>query len=137
MSATPTRSRRPLTGPFWAAVDRHELVRPVCERCGKSFFTPQVLCPVCQSSSWSYRPSTGRGRVHSHTTIHRPPDPTFTAPYIVADVELDEGWRMLTWIVDCEPEEVRIDLPVRVRFVEGPGGDVLPAFAPDRAEEAR
>lgn len=133
MSAPLARSERPLTGPFWAAVDRRELVRPVCDRCGRSFFSPQVLCPTCQSPDWTYLPSSGTGHVHSHTTIHRPPEPRFAAPYVVADVEVDEAWRLLTWIVDCEPDEVRIGLPVRVRFVEGVDGELLPAFAPDPA----
>ena len=125
------RAARPLTGPFWAAVDRHELVRPVCDECGRSFFTPQVVCPYCLSSAWRYRKSTGRGKVYSHTTVHRPPDPSFEAPYVIADVGLDEGWRMLTWIVNCDPESVTIDLAVQVCFVRGPDGGLLPAFEPE------
>lgn len=124
------RAERPLTGPYWAAVDRGELVRPVCASCARSHFSPQVVCPWCQSSEWSYRPSTGRGVVYSHTTIHRPPDPTFSAPYLVADVEMDEGWRLFTWIVNCAPATVRIGLPVQVVFVDGVDGERLPAFEP-------
>lgn len=127
------RSLRPLTGEFWAAVNRGELVRPVCNDCGQSFFVPQFACPRCQSTDWDYQPSTGRGRVYSHTTIHRPPTPAFTAPYVMADVDVEEGWHLLTWIVDCEPEQVAIDMPVSVKFVTGPDGHRLPAFAPDEA----
>ncbi|MGI9623936.1 MAG: Zn-ribbon domain-containing OB-fold protein [Acidimicrobiales bacterium] len=124
------RSERQLTGPFWAAVDRSELVRPVCGGCGRSFFTPQVVCPHCQSREWTYEASSGRAVVYSHTTIHRPPDSAFVAPYVVGDVEVEEGWRMLTWIVNCNPEDVVIGLDVEVCFVPGPDGDVLPAFQP-------
>ena len=127
------RSLRPLTGEFWAAVDREELVRPVCRDCGRSFFVPQFACPQCQSTNWAYEPSSGRGRVYSHTTIHRPPTPEFEAPYVLADVDVEEGWHLLTWIVDCEPEEVAIDMAVRVRFVTGPDGHRLPAFVPEEA----
>ena len=127
------RARRPLTGEFWAAVDRDELVRPVCGDCDRSFFVPQFACPQCQSTNWDYQPSSGRGRVHSHTTVHRPPTPEFDAPYVLADVDVEEGWHLLTWIVDCEPDEVSIDMPVSVRFVTGPDGYRLPAFAPDEA----
>jgi len=125
-----------LTGPFWDAVDRGELVRPVCSACGHNFFSPYVVCPACQSSDWDYQPSAGRGRVYSHTTIHRPPDPSFDAPYVVADIDLDEGWRMFAWVVNCDPGLVHIDMPVHVHFVDGPGGRRLPAFepAPDTAE---
>lgn len=129
---TDERSQRELTGPFWAAVDRGQLVRPVCRRCGRSHFRPQVLCPHCQSSDWAYEPSTGRGQVYSHTTIHRAPDPTFDPPYVVADVELEEGWRMFSWIVNCSPADVSIDLSVRVCFVPGPDGRLVPAFEPEQ-----
>ena len=124
------RSQRPLTEEFWAAVDRGELIRPVCQECGQSFFVPQFACPHCQSTNWAYEPSSGRGRVYSHTTVHRPPTPAFTAPYVLADVDVEEGWHLLTWIVGCEPDEVDIDMAVRVRFVTGPDGHRLPAFAP-------
>lgn len=124
------RTERELTGPFWAAVDRGELVRPVCASCGHSFFSPQVVCPACQSAAWAYESSSGRGHVYSHTTIHRPPDPSFEAPYVVADVELDEGWRMFSRIVGCEPATVHIDMPVKVAFHAGPDGQLLPCFEP-------
>ena len=125
------RVERELTGPFWAAVERGELVRPVCARCQCSFFSPQVVCPRCQSPEWNYQQSSGRGEVVSHTTIHRPPDPRFEAPYVVADVEVDEGWRMFTWIVGCDPSEVSIGQRVEVCFMPGIDGDPVPAFAPE------
>lgn len=127
------RTQRPLTGEFWAAVDRGELVRPVCRDCHQSFFVPQFACPQCQSINWAYEPSSGRGRVHSHTTVHRPPTPEFAAPYVLADVDVEEGWHLLTWIVGCHPSEVSIDMAVSVRFVTGPDGHRLPAFAPAKA----
>ena len=69
--------------------------------------------------------------MYSHTTVHRPPDPSFEVPYVIADVSLDEGWRMLTWIVNCNPESVTIDMAVQVCFVRGPDGALLPAFEPE------
>ena len=124
------RTDRPLTGPFWAATDNRQLVRPVCQDCGRSHFSPQVVCPWCRSSAWSYVPSSGNGTIYSHTTIHRPPDPAFEAPYVVADIEMEEDWRMFGWIVNCDPNDVRMHMPVKVTFVEGPEGDLLPAFEP-------
>jgi uncharacterized protein len=133
MSTDSERSKRELTGPYWAAVDRGELVRPVCRSCDKSFFTPQVVCPGCQQGDWSYELSSGKGRVHSYSTVHRPPDPRFAPPLVIADVQMDEGWRLMTWIVECDPAEVEIDMRVVVRFVPGPDGELLPAFEPERA----
>lgn len=137
MSSTETgRAARPLTGAFWDAVDDGVLTRPVCHRCRHSFFTPRIACPRCQSAEWAYEPSSGRGRVYSHTTIHRPPDDRFAAPYVLAIVDLEEGWSMLSWIVDCAPEAVEIGMEVAVRFVPGPDGERLPAFAPVEADAA-
>ncbi len=126
----PDRADRALTGEFWAALDRGELLRPVCARCARSFFTPQVVCAHCGWGQWSYEPSEGRGTIYSFTVVHRPPEPSFEVPYVLAIVDVTEGWSLLTWIVDCPAEEVRIGMEVQVRFVPGPDGVLLPAFAP-------
>ena len=130
MTRPPDRAERPLTGPFWAGVDRGELLRPVCDRCGRSFFTPQVVCPFCGAERWGYEPSAGRGTVYSFTVVHRPPEPAFEAPYVLAIVDVAEGWHLLTWIVGCPPSEVCIGMEVQIRFVPGPDGALLSAFAP-------
>ena len=100
-------------------------MRPVCGACGRSFFSPQVACPHCLSEDWSWQESTGRGVVHSFAVVHRPPGPGFTPPYVIADVELEEGWRMLSNVVG---DDVAIDLPVEVTWLEVADGAVLPVF---------
>jgi uncharacterized OB-fold protein len=126
----------PLTEEFWSAARRHELVRPVCSRCGHSHFTPQVACPHCLATDWSYRPSTGRGTVYSHTVVHRPPGPGFEPPYVLAVVDLDEGWSMLTNVVGCDVHDVHIGQAVQVRFDDVAPGVVVPVFAPAPAPPA-
>ena len=126
----PDRAARALTGEFWAGVDRGELLRPVCVRCERSFFTPQVICPFCGNEQWGYEPSAGLGTVYSFSVVHRPPEPAFEAPYVLAIVDVVEGWHLLSRIVDCPPEAVHIGMAVQVRFVAGPDGALLPAFAP-------
>jgi uncharacterized OB-fold protein len=135
VSDSNARSERELTGPYWAAVEQDRLVRPLCQGCGRSHFSPQVVCPWCQSADWRYEQSSGRGRVYSHTTVHRPPDATFEAPYVVADVEMEEGWRLFTWLVDCDATEPVIGMDVEVRFIDGPDGGRLPAFTPSRTAQ--
>ena len=130
MTQPPDRADRALTGEFWSSIDREVLLRPVCTRCARSFFTPQVVCPHCGCEQWSYEPSEGRGTIYSFTVVHRPPDPSFAAPYVLAIVDMTEGWSLLTWIVDCPPSEVQVGMAVQVRFVPGPDGALLPAFAP-------
>lgn len=131
----PDRADRALTGEFWAGVDRGELLRPVCGRCERSFFIPQVVCPLCGSEQWTYEPSAGLGVVYSFSVVHRPPEPTFEAPYTLAIVDVAEGWGLLTWIVGCAPDAVHIGMEVQVRFVAGPDGALLPAFAPSEGSE--
>ncbi|MGB3412403.1 MAG: OB-fold domain-containing protein [Microthrixaceae bacterium] len=125
-----------LSDEFWAAAERGELVRPVCDSCGRSFFTPRVVCPYCRSAEWQYRPSTGLGTVHSHTTVYRGPDLTWTTPYVLAVVDMDEGWNLLTTLLVDPPSEdipgALIDMRVQVSFIPAhpPETRQLPAFAP-------
>jgi uncharacterized protein len=122
-----TWSPSELTAYFWTQINSGILVRPVCRSCGANFFSPQVLCPSCQSDSWEYEESSGHGYIYSFTEIHRPPDSSFPSPLIVADIELDEGWRMFSWIVGCGSEDVRIGSRVYVTFEDFDAG-TLPVF---------
>lgn len=134
MSAEALERPRPepseLTAPFWAAALDHVLVRPRCHRCGASFFTPQIACPVCLSEEWAYTPSSGRGTVYSSTVVHRAPFPGIPAPYQVAIVDLEEDWSMLTNIVDAPVAPTPIGTAVEVAWVEVDDALVLPAFRP-------
>jgi uncharacterized OB-fold protein len=114
---------------FWEAAMRHVLVRPVCADCGRSFFTPQIACPECLSERWSWTPSSGKGHVYSFTVCHRAPTPGLEVPYILAIVDLEEGWSMLSNVEGCSPDDVRIGLEVEVGWK--PLADVvLPVFTP-------
>lgn len=117
-----------LTASFWEAAEQHRLVRPYCARCDRSFFTPQLVCPSCQRADWAWRNSDGQGNVYSHTTVHRAPVEGFEPPYVLAIVDLLEGWSMLTTIVDCSSEEVAIGDAVEVRWISSQGR-TLPAFS--------
>lgn len=126
-----------LTAPFWDAVGRRELVRPVCKACGRSFFTPQVACTHCLSEDWEYRPSAGRGVVYSATVVHRAPGPGFEVPFRLAVVDLDEGWSMLANLVGGEEGSATpIGCPVTLAWIER-AGVVLPAFEVQPAFEAQ
>lgn len=116
------------TAPFWEAVEHHRLTRPHCARCGLSFFTPQLLCPSCRRGDWEWRTSDGRGTVYSHTTVHRAPDEGFETPYVLAIVDLSEGWSMLTTIVGPFANDICIGDPVEVCWISS-RGRTLPAFS--------
>ncbi|MHB1137685.1 MAG: Zn-ribbon domain-containing OB-fold protein [Microthrixaceae bacterium] len=128
-----------LTAEFWAAAAEDRLVRPVCTACGRSFFTPRVVCPHCRSTAWRYEDSVGTGTVSSHTTVYRGPDETWDTPYVLGVVDVDEGWDLLTRLLVEAPDEAEpgalIGTRVRVRFVPAHPPDTrrLPAFEPVEA----
>jgi len=105
-------------------------VRPLCSQCGTSFFTPQVCCPRCLSEDWTWAESSGRGTVYSYTVCHRAPEPGFDPPYVLAIVDLEEGWSMLSNVVGCDPGDVRTGMAVAVAWERLDDEIVLPVFAP-------
>ena len=117
-----------LSRPHWDGCREGVLRVQRCDACGSYEFIPQAVCTKCQADELGWGESSGRGSVYSHTTVHRPPRPEFDAPYVVAIVELEEGWHMLTNLVDCRPEEVAIGLPVEVDFRAVSDEITLPCF---------
>jgi uncharacterized OB-fold protein len=79
---------------------------------------------------WAWEESSGSGRIYSFTVCHRPPVPGFAAPYVLAIVELDEGWSMLTNLVDCEATDLEIGQMVEVTWLRLADGLTLPVFRP-------
>jgi uncharacterized OB-fold protein len=123
-----------LSRPHWEACQRGELLVQRCDDCGHYVFTPEVACTACLSSSLVWVRSSGRGVLYSFTVIHRPQRPEFDAPYVGAIIELEEGWHMLSNMVDCNLDSLAIGQPVEVCFV--PRGDniLLPMFRPLQTE---
>ncbi|MGN6770416.1 MAG: Zn-ribbon domain-containing OB-fold protein [Rhizobiaceae bacterium] len=118
------------TRPFWEACNREELLLAHCEECGNDFYYPRLACPNCGSSRIGWRKSAGRGRVfsfsHVQMSFHGPAWET-QLPYTVILVELDEGPRMLSRLVDDSRADVRSGDPVEVVFPEI-DGQKLPYF---------
>jgi uncharacterized OB-fold protein len=122
-----------LTKPFWQACREHQLLVQRCNTCGVRFFTPEVACTGCAGFDWAWTGSAGVGTVYSFTVVHRAAGPEFETPYVVAAVDLDEGWTMMTHIVSCPADDVVIGLRVRVEFVAVSPTLTLPCFRPDPA----
>jgi uncharacterized OB-fold protein len=121
-----------LAAPYWEAAGRGQLVIQHCADCEAAIFPPRPLCPRCWSQSVTWRDASGLARVESFSVVHRAPNETFAAevPYVVALVLLDEGPRLMTNIVGCDPDEVTINMRVRAVFTQY-DGFVLPQFEPD------
>ena len=115
---------------FFEACARHELVLQKCASCGTVRIYPRALCPSCMSSKTDYLRASGRGRVYTFTVTHQNQAPGFRdeLPYVMAYVELDEGPRILTNIINSPPGEVKIDLPVEVVFEDIDENLAIPKF---------
>ncbi len=124
------------TAPFWEAALRGELRMQRCISCGHIRFPPALLCPRCWSEAHEWALLSGRGRVFSWVVVHQSQHPAFNAdtPYNVAIVELDEGPRLHTQIVECPLDQVRIGMPVEVVFEKVRDDVALPKFRPRRRE---
>lgn len=128
----PLPSINPLSRPYWDAARRHELVLQRCVACGRHRFPPSERCPACLDPGTEWVRASGRGRVWSWIRMWQRYFPSFDAdiPYVVAYVELDEGPRMMTALVDCDPAAICCDLPVEVVFDDVTGAVTLPKFRP-------
>ncbi len=118
---------------FWRYCAEGSLMLRHCRACDATMFYPRILCTNCMSTDLDWRPASGRGTVHAVSVVYRAPGDAFRpdVPYVIALVELAEGPRLMSNIVDCPPDEVHIDMPVRLRF-ESRGPDIaIPQFAPD------
>jgi uncharacterized protein len=121
----------PEARPFWDATAEGRLVLQRCAACDQVVWYPRGICPGCGSSELEWIDASGRGVVYSFTINHRGTGPYERAgPYVLAYVELDEGPRVLTNIVDCDPHSLRIGQRVEARFHDTGGGSAIVRFAP-------
>jgi len=107
-----------LTRPFWEAAKRHELVLPRCKSCDYLFFYPRSECPRCLSNQLEWMRVSGRGRLHTYTIVNQPANAAFRddTPYVYAVVQLDEGPRMVSNVVQCAVDAVSVDMPLEAVF---------------------
>lgn len=130
----PTVHPSPEARPFWEAAARGELLVPVCRACAQPFFYPRTSCPRCGSRDLHWSTASGRGRLHAFTIQHHSNIAGLreAVPFVTALIELDEGPRLMSFLVDAEPDPgiFRCEQPVEVVFLELNDGLALPAFRP-------
>lgn len=124
----PRPAAGPITAPFWQGCARGELLFQRCESCGEANFPPVEHCRWCLSAELAWRPSVGKGEVYSFAVVHRAVTPAFHAPYAPAIVTVAEGYQMLSNIIGLSPSQLRIGLPVVVRFEQVSPDLWLPYF---------
>jgi uncharacterized OB-fold protein len=118
-----------VTAPYWEAAALGRLLVAECDACARRHAPPEALCPYCRSS-WHWATSPGVGEVYSFTVVTRAASPDFDTPYVLALVDLDDGWTMTTNIVGCDPGAVTIGMPVVVEFLRQDDSISLPCFTP-------
>lgn len=124
----------PEARPYWDGLREGRLMLPRCEACGHVFFYPRVLCPRCASRAITWVQASGRGRLHAFGIGHQSFNRAYTVrpPYVLAMIELEEGPRMLSNLINVEPDPqaVTCDMPVEVVFETLTDDVTLPLFQP-------
>ncbi len=110
------------SAPQWRSTAGKLLVQR-CEECREPFYYPRVVCPFCFSTRVRWLECSGSGRIYSYSVVRR------GEPYAIAFVELDEGPRLMTNIVDCDFDAIRVGDPVAVVFRDL-DGVLTPMFSP-------
>ena len=111
---------------FWAGIAAGKLLIPHCTACGKPHWYPRPQCPFCMSEKVELRESAGTGGIYTFSISRR----VGPVVYAIAYVRLDDGVTMMSNIVDCDLDEVRIGQRLRVVMKATEGGTMLPMFAP-------
>jgi uncharacterized OB-fold protein len=142
--ADPTSNPRPLPAPtadstpYWQAANAGKLVVQHCKACGRRQFYPRAFCTACLSPELEWSECSGLGRIYTYTICRIPGHPSMAAkvPYAVAMIDLDEGVRMLTNIVDCDIGNIAIGARVGVCYERISEEFNLPQFTLYPVEQA-
>lgn len=129
MSQLPAHNSAPQSNieiqPFWDATAEGKLLLKKCNACGEIHYYPRSICPFCFSDDTVWIEASGKGIIYSYSVIRRA-----EVPYVIAYVTLQEGPTMMTNIINCDIDSVRIDMAVTVSFVDTGEGTALPMFTP-------
>ncbi len=118
------------TKPFWDYAKKHELRIQRCQGCGKLYFPVSPMCPHCLHMGADWAKLSGKGTVNSFIIVRRAYHPAMPPPYVVAIIEVEDGVRMLSSVVGCKPEDVKVGMPVEVVFEDLSPQFSLPKFKP-------
>lgn len=135
MPDKPLPQPEPVSKPYFDSLKAGAMQLQRCG-CGSFLFYPRVACPSCGSRELTWTAVSGRGKLHSFCVPHRHPNPAFQPdlPYVVALVDLDEGVRLMTTLVDVSPDPAQlmalVDKPVEIVYDAVTPEVTLPRFRP-------
>ena len=110
---------------FFDAARQSRFLIPICTACDRAHWYPRAICPFCASDKVEWRQASGRGTVYAFSVMRRVKE-----PYIIAHVTLAEGPTMLTNIVGCDADHLRIGQAVTIVFQDTDNGPPVPLFKP-------
>jgi len=123
---------RPETKPFWDSCKNHELLLPKSKDTNEFFFYPRAISPGDNMSDVIWEKASGKAKVWTYSIHHMGPTKAYKGdgPYVVALVETEEGVKMMTNIIDCDPKDVYVGMDVEVVFDDVTPEVTLPKFKP-------
>lgn len=118
--------------PFWDAAKEGRLLIQRCGACGTAQHYPRPFCATCWSNDVSWEEASGRGTLYTYSTVYMNDLPPFAdrLPYIAAAVDLAEGPRIMTNIVDADPADLRVGMALTVEFRVLDDSITAPFFRP-------
>jgi uncharacterized OB-fold protein/acyl dehydratase len=122
---------------WWEGVKAGKLRIQRCGGCGTLRHPPRPMCPRCQSLDWDTVESSGKGVVYSFVVSHYPQVPAFDYPLAIGLIELEEGTRLVSNVIDVDPADVHVGMPVEVVFEAVDDDWTLPLFRPSAGDHPR
>ncbi len=120
------------TYPWWKAAAEHRLVVQRCTACQHTRLPPAPVCPECRAAESDWKEVSGRGEVYTYTLVHRAIAAGQKLPCIIAVIALEDagGVRIISNLVDVNPEELEIGLPVELVWEDMSATLAIPRFRP-------
>lgn len=120
------------TRAWWDAAAEGRLLLVRCAQCDEAHYYPRPFCPRCGSDRVSWEQASGAATLYTWSVVHRNDLPPFNerVPYVAAVVDLAEGPRMMTNVVDCDPGRLEVGMALEVDFRDVGEGFRLPFFRP-------
>jgi uncharacterized OB-fold protein len=118
--------------PFWDAAREGKFLIRRCDDCGTVHHYPRPFCPSCWSENVSWVEASGRATLYTYSTVFMNDLPPFNEriPYVAAAVDLEEGPRVMTNVIDCDPAELRVGMALKVVYTAVTDEFTAPMFTP-------
>lgn len=103
---------------YWQSLREHQAKLQKCNKCARFRFPPSASCYYCGALGGEWTAISGKGTVYTWTVVHHPVDPRLArdVPFVIALVELEEGPRVAGRLLRCDPKQINIGMPVKVRY---------------------